>query len=173
MPPRRRTGGSSGWSLTASAPTSPRPERQPTCVAQSVTENVCACPRVPACLCLRCRPWILAHHRICAVGRLLDHTHAWTYMLFVGYCNYFTVRSFSPLHHNAVGYTCTVTAPVASTWSCRIMCRIDAGLTLSRRRSRRSISIPRPTPRPFPLALRHRARPAVSRGASISIGASI
>ena len=52
--PRRRPGGSSGWSATASAPTSPRPERQPTCVAESVTENVCACPRVPACLCLRC-----------------------------------------------------------------------------------------------------------------------
>ena len=32
---------------TASAPTSPRPERQPTCVAQSVTENVRVSLRLP------------------------------------------------------------------------------------------------------------------------------
>ena len=71
--------------LTASAPTSPRPERQPTCVAQSVTENVCACPRVPACLCLRC---LLSAMDPCASSDMRRGTFIRLYscvdMLFVG-----------------------------------------------------------------------------------------
>ena len=50
-------------------------------VAQSVTEHVCACLPLPACLLSAMDPGASSDMR--RVGRLLDHTHAWTHVLFV------------------------------------------------------------------------------------------